>query len=315
MAGQPRATGKIGSHTRRNPNARLPNIGGCGGICFVAGSGDTAYMADNPSLTRKQLGKMLRELRLSSGKTVDEIDYLGRLWKKSKLYAIENGHQPNPSWPEVKEVAEFLGASKELTRELVRMAQACLNSGWYVPFDVSQQFQTYLDLESAANRLRFMDIEIVNGLFQTERFTRAFQKAWGEPEEKIQNNVDFRMQRAQRFWNRDPFPEVTLVMSEGALRRVVGSTEIMAEQVEHLRELALRDSVDILVVPFASGVHLGMQNAFTLLEFNDDLYPEVAYVESRSECQYHERKPVVAMYKRSFEDPLPVGVPIGEFEL
>ncbi|ADD44867.1 helix-turn-helix domain-containing protein [Stackebrandtia nassauensis] len=272
-------------------------------------------MTDNPLLTRKQLGKMLRELRLSSGKTVEDIEYFGKLWKKSKLYAIENGHQPNPSWPEVEAVAKFLGASNELTRELVRMAKACLNSGWYVPFDISQKFQTYLDLESAANRLHFVEIEMVNGLFQTENYTRALQRALGVPEEKIQNYVDFRMQRAQRFWNRDPFPEVTLLMSEGTLRRVVGGAEVMAEQVDHLRELARRDLVDIVVIPFAAGLNAAMQNAFTLLEFNDDVYPEVAYVESRSECQYHERKPVVALYKWILQEALSVALPIGEIEL
>lgn len=274
-----------------------------------------AHMVEGPLLTRKQMGRMLRELRLRSGKTVDDIECAADIMKKSKLYAIEAGKQPKPSWPEIQELAKFLGADTALVNELARMARACLVSGWYVPFDIDQRFQSYLELEGSATMLCFCEGESVNGLFQTEEYMRAMQRAGGLSDEKMRPHVDFRLQRLQRFWNRDPFPEVVLIMSEGALHREVGSLDVMSEQVAHLRELDERPNVKILVIPFRAGAHEAMHGKFTLLEFASGVYPEVAYVESPSECQYHERSAVVALYKRIWQESLRISVPIGEIQL
>ncbi|ADD44548.1 helix-turn-helix domain-containing protein [Stackebrandtia nassauensis] len=271
-------------------------------------------MVEGPLFTRKQLGIRLRELRHASGKTVEDIE-VADIMGKSKLYYIEAGRQPKPSWPEIKELAELLGADTALRNELVRMAKDCLRSGWYVPFDVPQQFQPYLDLEGAATKLSFFEVEYVNGLFQTDAYTRAIQVGWGLKGAELDHTQTFRAQRKKRFWQRDPAPEVVLVMSEAAVRRQVGGPEVMAEQMVHLRKLAEKPNVAIRVVPYSAGSYPSMGGNYTLLEFKSGAYPEVAYVESRAECQYHERAAVVALYKRILQETLDIAVLMEEMQL
>lgn len=256
----------------------------------------------------------LRELRLASGKTLDDIEYAD-IMGKSKMYNIENAKQPKPSWPEIQELARLLGADDDQIRELTRMARACLESTWYVPFDISLGFRSYLDLEEAATQLCFYECAYVNGLFQTLDYMRAIQNSWDLSDLERERAIEFRTQRIQRFWKRKPAPKVVLMMDESCLRRQIGDAETMTEQIVHLRALAERPKVSIYVVPFAAGAHPAMEGKFTLLDFKSGAYPEVAYVESRAESMYHERPTVVALYKQILREVLGRAVPIEEFEL
>ncbi|MBB6039522.1 helix-turn-helix domain-containing protein [Phytomonospora endophytica] len=271
-------------------------------------------MAETPTLTRRQLGVKLRKWRNRSGLSLDDIE-VADIMSIPKMYKLEGGKSPKPSWPEIQELAKLYGAPADEVKELARMAKACLVSGWYVPFDVPQQFQTYLDLEGAASRLRFYENEYVNGLFQVEPYIRAVQESGGLIGEQADPHVRFRTQRINRFWGRKPLPVVDLVMSEGALRRIVGGPEAMAAQVGHLRELDAGPQVSIFIVPFSAGPHPSMEGKYTIMEFNRDEYPKVVYLESRSECQYHERLAVLALYERSWTETLKLAVPMKEFEL
>lgn len=271
-------------------------------------------MTEAPTLARRNLGVQLRKLRYESGKSLDDIEEAD-IMSLSKLYRIEKGKQPKPSWPEIQELARLYEAPEEHVRELVRMAKACLVSGWYVPFDVAEQFQTYLDLEGAATRLCFYESEYVNGLLQTEAYIRAIQTMWGLTGTQADPHVRFRTQRVQRFFGRKPAPEVTLVMSEAALRRAVGGPAVMRDQVAHLHNLDRLPNVSVHVVPFSAGAHPSMEGKYTLLDFKSGVYPQVAYVESRSECQYHERAAVLNLYKRIFAETLGLSVPLKEFHI
>lgn len=271
-------------------------------------------MDEGPILIRLQLGQQLRELRLASGKTLDDIEYAD-IMGKSKLYNIEAGRQPRPSWPEIQELARLYGAADQHVRELVRMAQASLQSGWWVPFEIPKQFQPYLDLEDAAKKLRFFEVEYVNGLFQTENCMRAIQRAGGIPLAEVQPHIDFRNQRNKRFWSRDPIPLVELIMSEAVLRHLAAEQNLWTEQIEQLRRLGEKPQISIHVLPFSAGFRPQTGGSFTLMEFKPNVYPEVVYVESRAQCHYHERRPVVAMYNEIYYELLDVVVPLEEFEL
>lgn len=112
---------------------------------------------------------MLRQQSTKNADSVEDADIMST----SKMYKIEAGRQPKPSWPEIEALARWWGADEDYIRELVRMARDCLRSGWYVPFEVSSKFQSYVDLEGAATRLWFFETEFVNGLFQTEDCIRG----------------------------------------------------------------------------------------------------------------------------------------------
>jgi hypothetical protein len=63
------------------------------------------------------------------------------------------------------------------------------------------------------------------------------------------------------------------------LRRPVGGTDVMREQIDHLRSACDLANVTIQIIPVSKGAHLGMRGNFTLLEFGP-ADPKIAYVDS-----------------------------------
>ena len=71
----------------------------------------------------------------------------------------------------------------------------------------------------------------------------------------------------------------SFVLSESVLRREIGGPKVMAEQLRHLAELALRPNVDIQVIPFDSLSYEPLGYDFTVLRFDYDS-TDIAYVET-----------------------------------
>ncbi|KOV83120.1 hypothetical protein ADL03_21365 [Nocardia sp. NRRL S-836] len=66
-------------------------------------------------------------------------------------------------------------------------------------------------------------------------------------------------------------------LHESALRLPVGGSEVHAEQIHHLLQMAVRPKVQIRVVPAAHGAHAGVCGSFTWLTF--ETYAPLVYVE------------------------------------
>ena len=73
-------------------------------------------------------------------------------------------------------------------------------------------------------------------------------------------------------------PLLWVVIDEHALRRPVGGRKVMAEQLDHLAEMAQRPSTLIEVIPLEVGAHEGVNGAFVIAEFADA--PSIVYLET-----------------------------------
>jgi hypothetical protein len=75
----------------------------------------------------------------------------------------------------------------------------------------------------------------VPGLLQTEDYARALIRATRPQDsaDAVERLVTARMER-QEILRRDNPPRLWYVLDEGVLRRVVGSTEVMAMQLDRL---------------------------------------------------------------------------------
>lgn len=62
---------------------------------------------------------------------------------------------------------------------------------------------------------------------------------------------------------------MTLFGILGLRRRVVGSREIMREQLEHLHALSTEPHITVEVLPHSAGAHPGLTGQLSLLEFSD----------------------------------------------
>jgi hypothetical protein len=73
-------------------------------------------------------------------------------------------------------------------------------------------------------------------------------------------------------------------MDEGALRRCVGSREVMAAQLAHLQQMARRPSIVIQVIPLSTGAHQGLNGgAFVIADLPGK--PPIAYQDTASSGQ------------------------------
>jgi hypothetical protein len=123
------------------------------------------------------------------------------------------------------------------------------------------------DLEAEAVRISSYEALAVPGLLQTPGYAQALFESGGiVPPEDTQRKVESRMAR-RSVLDAPTGPQFISVIDEAALRRTVGSPEVMAEQLRFLKGMAAHYKVTLLVVPFDAGAHMAMDGAFSLLEF------------------------------------------------
>jgi Domain of unknown function (DUF5753) len=90
------------------------------------------------------------------------------------------------------------------------------------------------------------DAELVPGLFQTPGYYRAFMHAApaAGDEEGIERKIAVRAARQERLTAGDA-PEYWAVLNEAAIRRVVGGTDVMREQLHHIAQMASRPRITL----------------------------------------------------------------------
>jgi transcriptional regulator with XRE-family HTH domain len=139
-------------------------------------------------------------------------------------------------------------------------------------------FGPFVEYEERASKIFNWDNRVVPGLLQTEDYARAIVRA-GQPREApevIERDVAARIDRQAILARQNP-PLLWCVLDEAVLRRPVGGSDTMQEQVKRLVEVADSTSVVLQVLPFAVTEHHGADGALTILE--SDSEPPVAYAE------------------------------------
>jgi hypothetical protein len=86
------------------------------------------------------------------------------------------------------------------------------------------------------------------------------------------------MQRQDRLLGPNRM-QLTAVVSEGALLRCARQTAVAAEQLTKLLDRAQWPNIELRVLPFDAGLHVGMAGAFSLLSFPAQLLPDAAHQE------------------------------------
>jgi hypothetical protein len=134
------------------------------------------------------------------------------------------------------------------------------------------------DKEAAATAIRWYGPMVIPGLLQTAEYARAILAAtFGITAEEVEQQVAERLQR-QEILTRDKPPELRVILDEPVLHKLIGSREVMAEQVRRLIEEADRPSTTILVIPSGSGAHEGLSGEFGVVD--DDGQPGFGFVDT-----------------------------------
>jgi transcriptional regulator with XRE-family HTH domain len=261
-------------------------------------SGNRGQVDGGPTVRRMQLGARLRKLREARGVSREDAGWAIRA-SESKISRMELGRVGF----KVRDVTDLLtlyGVDDPDERAaLSTLAREANTPGWWHPYGdlLSTWFQYYLDLEAAATLIRTYEVQFVPGLLQTEAYARAVIRLGhlDAPPAEIDRRVGLRMARKQVLSRPDP-PRLWAVVDEAVLRRPVGGTAVLRDQLNALVEACELPGVRLQVVPFDAGGHAAAGGSFTILRFPDEDMTDVVYIEHLTSALYLDRPEDVDSY-------------------
>jgi transcriptional regulator with XRE-family HTH domain len=267
-------------------------------------------VASGPAGPRRRLGAELRRLRSAAGLHLNEVaETLG--CSTSKVSRLETGK----GVPKASDVLRLIRlyraeADEEALLQLVRDSRT---EGWWTTYtDGVQPERFFLDapgrypaLETDAVALRSFDFGTLHGLLQIPEYTRAVLSAQlpHHSAKEIEQLVELRVRRQDWLRRADPL-QVTAVVDESALLRVVGGPDVMAAQLRHLLDLMELPHIVVRVLPFGVGLRRCHQGHFMLLEIPDDRGSDVVYIEGHAGETFLEGESDVDVYRDVFDDAL-----------
>ena len=250
-----------------------------------------------PTIQRRRLGNALKRAREEAGKTQDEAAELIDA-AASKISRLELG-QSGLKLTDLSLLLDLYGVTgseAELMRELARAGR---QRGRWSGFlgAIPDWFRTYIDLEADASELRWYQPEIVPGILQVESYIRAVNLTAQPriPDETMEQQIKVRISR-QAVIDQPSTSALHFILSESAIRRNVGDSSIMREQLLHLAAVAERPNVDIQVLPFDAQTFGATCMCFTIMRFDHDAASDVVYLEDYTDATYLDRPDGVAAY-------------------
>ncbi|MFD9391510.1 helix-turn-helix domain-containing protein [Streptomyces sp. NPDC060000] len=125
-------------------------------------------------------------------------------------------------------------------------------------------------LEAQAVEIGIYESNGINGLLQVPDHARALFEAMQPPysPDEVERMVAARAARSS-IYDRSPAPALSFVLEEAALRRPIGGTMVLRQQLERLLEVGRLHNVVLQVMPLKCETHSGMDGKIELLKFAD----------------------------------------------
>jgi transcriptional regulator with XRE-family HTH domain len=239
-------------------------------------------MSDGTSNPALYFGRQVRRARRAAGWTLTEFGQrIG--YDPGQISRIENGKRPP-------------------TELFARMCDEAFpdHDGWFSEFYAESRtwiatppwFRSWVEHEQQAATLRIWQLGVLSGLLQTEEYARAILGVNpGVTEDQVSERLAARLVR-QAVLTRDDPPAAWFLVDEAALRRSVGSANIMAAQLAHLAGVARLPNITIQLVPNIA--HAGLLGGFAIAE-------HAAYVETAVAGQVFEDAQTIAALLTRFD--------------
>ncbi|MFJ2597120.1 helix-turn-helix domain-containing protein [Streptomyces erythrochromogenes] len=249
----------------------------------------------NPTIRRRRLGAELRRLRLARGLTSTQVaQHL--LISQPKVSHLENGRRAISP----RDIRDLCGlyqvTDQQIIDSLMEMARESNRQGWWVACG-EVPYGVYIGMETAAATVRSYEPLVIPGLLQTPAYASAVtaETIPLATEEQIAVRLEVRLCRQSRVHHPARSFRLEVVLDESALRRVVGSPEIMSEQLEYLNRLGEQPHIAVQVLPHGAGAHPGILGQFSILDFPDsdtgtvylERFTSDLYLEKRSDVRYY----------------------------
>ena len=200
----------------------------------------------------------------------------------------------------MRDLCALYGVVDPLLTHLMTLAREAKQQGWWHRYE-DLSIGPLIGLEIEATRVTSYESCVIPWMFQTKEYARAVIKGILPriSEHILDERVSARLKR-QEILTRESPPTFWSLVDESALRRRVGSNQMMYEQLHKMAELASAvPDITLQVVPFSLGAHPGLDNTFTVLDFRS--LPSVVYVENLAGTLYLERSSDVNRYEEALQ--------------
>ena len=246
----------------------------------------------------RALGAELRAAREASGLGLRQLADL-----------LETSHATVSRWetgarsPKPEHVAAYLAkvdASAEQREQLVELARDPDGPHWLsvgMP-DQQRQLAALLEIEREATCITAVSPLLIPGLLQTAGYAREIMRTGGVPASEVDTRVAVRLGRRDAIPRRDP-ALLRAFIGEAVLNQLIGSPEIMVDQLEALLKYAELDNVDLRVIPTRCGWHPGLEGPFSLAEFHDRT--PVVHLENRVSALFLHEPDEVQAYETALD--------------
>ena len=223
-------------------------------------------MTTEPERGQDWLSVTLRDLRKAVGLSgMEAARRLGT--SQRRISNIETGRFV-PREDEIRALATLYEASPAVRRQLVdaiRALRAGAPRARVVMARGAWRMQRRIaEVEATSARIRVFHCSIVVGLLHTPAYARAVFSDGGDiTGEDLERCVAERIDR-QRIL--DSGRDITLLMTEGALRWQASGPSVMAKQLDHIAEASQRPGVRVGVIPWTTPVGVFPLHGFSVYD-------------------------------------------------
>jgi transcriptional regulator with XRE-family HTH domain len=247
-------------------------------------SKSTPGRVTGPLGPRRALASALRELREGRGQTLNDVAHDLRM-STSKLSRLENA-QGKPNARDIQDLIQYYEiAGTRQAERLQEWVEAADRRGWWTDYDdeVIGPLGPHLAYEVDAAVERVYTIPFVPVLLQTLDYAQAvFRDMERRPSKEITQLLEMRLRRQGALRSRDGLKPLRLiaVTHETALRQVVGSPQIMREQLDVLVERSAAPNVDLRILPFSAKPVFSMTCMYAYFEYDDAGESDIVNIET-----------------------------------
>lgn len=238
------------------------------------------------SIRQRTVSAKLRALRTDKGLSCADVAHALDC-SETKISRMETGERGLYA-DDVAAVLGFLRAPSETRHELLGLVRDGQERNWHeIHGKLPTNWKDLIRFENDAVAISNYEPLVIPGLAQTPDYARAIIHGTNPrlSDGEVETLVATRLSR-QVILSRRPAPKVHLIVDEMVLRRPVGDAAVLRDQLRQLRALADRPNVTVQVVPFAAGVHPGLEGPLVILDFASD--PSLFHAESRGVSSFLE---------------------------
>lgn len=258
-----------------------------------------------PMVRRRQLSALLRQYRLAAGMSVKEV--AEKLYEApSKVTRIEKG-QRLATVRDIVDLCRIYDLPDETREQLTELAKGSREREWWQRLNLSPATQTLIGMEGSAKSIFEYELALLPGLLQTPDYADAVLRTWYPAADKRKEILAARMKR-QAILNSPGPPDFRVVLDEAVIRRMIGGRQVVREQLAQVIERASSGSCHMQIIPFEAGSHQGLQNGFTVLQFesltslaDQATIPGVVFLEASDGEKYLDAVDDVAYHLSRFE--------------